>query len=328
MPGVRLGLAEREEISRGIARGESFAAIARPLGRVTSTVSREVERNGGRGRYRAVAAQRQTRWRCRRPRGRKLNHNRRLRAFVVSGLAQRWSPQQISVRLRQEFPDDPSMRVSHETIYQALFCQTRGELRNELVAALRSGRTQRRSRTRPVRHEIVSDKVMISDRPAEVADRAVPGHWEGDLIKGAFNRSGLVTLVERSTRYTMIGALPDGVTAAAVRDRLAALLGALPTHLARSLTWDQGSEMAEHSRFSMASGIDVYFCDPHSPWQRPTNENTNGLLRQYFPKGTDLRLVDQSTADQVAIELNGRPRVVLDGATPAEELDTLIAQTT
>jgi len=328
MPGVRLGLSEREEISRGIAQGESFAAIARRLGRVTSTVSREVERNGGRGRYRAVAAQHQTRWRCRRPRGRKLSHNRRLRAFVVAGLAQRWSPQQISVRLQREFPDDPSMRVSHETIYQALFCQTRGALRNELVAELRSGRTRRRSRTRPARHEIVGDKVMISDRPAEVADRAVPGHWEGDLIKGAFNRSGLVTLVERSTRYTMIGALPEGVTAAAVRDRLATLLGTLPTHLARSLTWDQGSEMSEHQRFSMASGIDVYFCDPHSPWQRPTNENTNGLLRQYFPKGTDLRLVDQRTADQVAIELNGRPRVVLDGATPAEELDDLIARTT
>lgn len=328
MPGVRLGLAEREEISRGIAQGESCAAIARRLGRVTSTVSREVERNGGRGRYRAVAGQRQTQWRCRRPRGLKLNHNRRLRDFVVAGLEQRWSPRQISVRLRREFPDDPSMRVSHETIYQALFCQARGALRKELAAELRSGRTQRRPRTRAVRHEIVSDKIMISERPAEVEDRAVPGHWEGDLIKGSFNRSGLVTLVERSTRYTMIGALPDGVTAAAVRDRLAALLGTLPTHLARSLTWDQGSEMSEHQRFSTASGIAVYFCDPHSPWQRPTNENTNGLLRQYFPKGTDLRLVDQLTADQVAIELNGRPRVVLAGATPAEQLQALLAATT
>jgi len=220
------------------------------------------------------------------------------------------------------------MRVSHETIYQALFCQPRGALRKELTAELRTGRTQRRRRSRPTRHEIVSNKVMISERPAEVEDRAVPGHWEGDLIKGAYNRSALVTLVERSTRYTMIGALPDGVTAAGVRDRLATLLGTLPTHLVRSLTWDQGSEMSEHKRFSMASGIAVYFCDPHSPWQRPTNENTNGLIRQYFPKGTDLRLIEQTTADQVAIELNGRPRVVLDGATPAEELQVLLARTT
>jgi len=328
MPGVRLGLVEREEISLGVARGESFAEIARCLGRVTSTVSREVKRNGGRGRYRAVAAERDTRWRCRRPRGLKLTHNRRLREFVVAGLQQRWSPRQISVRLQREFPDDRSMRVSHETIYQALFCQTRGALRKELAAELRTGRTQRRPRTRPARHEIVSDKIMISDRPAEVEDRAVPGHWEGDLIKGAFNRSALVTLVERSTRYTMIGALPDGVTAGAVRDRLVTLLGTLPTHLARSLTWDQGTEMSQHQRFSTASGIAVYFCDPHSPWQRPTNENTNGLLRQYFPKGTDLRLIDQTTADQVAIELNGRPRIVLDGATPAEQLQALIARTT
>jgi len=328
MPGVRLGLVEREEIAIGIARGESFAGIARRLGRVTSTVSREVKRNGGPGRYRAVAAERDTRWRCHRPRGLKLTHNPRLREFVVAGLQQRWSPRQISVRLQHEFPDDRSMRVSHETIYQALFCQTRGALRKELTAHLRTGRTQRRPRTRPARHEVLSDKIMISERPAEVEDRAVPGHWEGDLIKGSFNRSALVTLVERSTRYTMIGALPDGVTAAAVRDRLAAMLGTLPTHLARSLTWDQGTEMSQHQQFSIASGIAVYFCDPHSPWQRPTNENTNGLLRQYFPKGTDLRLIDQTTADQVAIELNGRPRIILNGATPAEQLQALIAHTT
>ena len=328
MPGDRVGLTEREEISLGIARGESFAGVARRLDRPTSTVSREVKRNGGRGRYRAVAAEREARWRCRRPRGLKLVHNVRLREFVVAGLQQRWSPRQISVRLRREFPDDPSMRVSHETIYQALFCQARGALRKELAAELRSGRTQRRPRVRPTRHEVLGTKVMISERPAEAEDRAVPGHWEGDLIKGAHNRSALVSLVERSTRYTMIGALPDGVTAAAVSERLATLMGAVPTHLARSLTWDQGSEMAQHRGFTTTSGIAVYFCDPHSPWQRPTNENTNGLLRQYYPKGTDLRLVDQTDADRVAIELNGRPRVVLDRATPAEQLQALIAHTT
>lgn len=328
MPGVRLELTDREEISIGIARGESFAVIAQRLGRPTSTVSREVHRNGGRGRYRAVGAERESRWRCRRPKGVKLSRNHRLREFVEAGLLQRWSPRQISVRLQREFPDDLSMRVSHETIYQALFCQGRSALRKELTAELRSGRARRRPRFKPARHEVVGDKVMISDRPAEVEDRAVPGHWEGDLIKGAFNRSALVTLVERSTRYTMIGSLPEGATARHVRDRLAAMMAELPEHLTRSLTWDQGTEMAEHQDFTMASGVAVYFCDPHSPWQRPTNENTNGLIRQYFPKGTDLGLVEQSTADQVAIELNGRPRVVLDGATPAEELQALIASTT
>jgi IS30 family transposase len=252
-----------------------------------------------------------------------------LRERVSAGLEQRWSPRQIAVRLRREFPDDPGAWVSHETIYKALYCQGRGGLRKELIGALRSGRTERAPRRRAEKaHRALGEKVMISERPAEVADRAVPGHWEGDLVKGAFNRSAILTLVERSSRYTILGAMPGGYSAERVRDCLIDVLPSLPTQLVRSLTWDQGTEMSLHREFTAASGIQVYFCDPHSPWQRPSNENTNGLLRQYFPKGADLNHVTQDHLDAVEIELNGRPRIVLDGATPAEAFADIVANTT
>ena len=328
MPGTRLCLEEREAIGLGIARCESFAQIARRLGRPTSTVSREVKRNGGCDRYRAIAAERQARWARKRPRSRKLRRFPALAARVSAGLERRWSPLQIAIRLRREFPHDPDARVSHETIYKALYCQGRGGLRKELISALRSGRAQRMSRSRlekARRDHRLGEFVPISERPAEVADRAVPGHWEGDLLMGAFNRTAIVTLVERSTRYTLLGHLPDGHGADVVYACLMRLIRTLPENLARSLTWDQGSEMAWHKAFTVRSGVQVYFCDPHSPWQRPTNENTNGLLRQYFPKGTDLSLISAQHLDSVAAELNGRPRLVLEGQTPAEAYAALVA---
>jgi transposase, IS30 family len=327
MPGVRLGMEERERIALGLARGERFAEIARRLGRPTSTVSREVARGGGRRCYRATVAQRSCIDRGRRPKERKLVRCPALAAAVSTGLEQRWSPGQIATRLRREFPDEPEMRVSHETIYSSLYCQGRGGLRRELISALRSGRVRRRVR-RPAesaRRNQLAPMAMISERPAEAADRAIPGHWEGDLIMGAFNRSAILTLVERSTRYTLLGDLPQGHGAEDVYACLMELMPTLPANLARSLTWDQGREMALHQQFTIDSGIQVYFCDPHSPWQRPTNENTNGLLRQYFPKGTDLNLVSKNHLDTVAIELNGRPRVVLHGETPAEAYAALVA---
>ena len=319
---------EREAIGLGLARGESFAEIARRLGRPTSTVSREVAAGGGRGAYRALAAERCARQQRRRPKERKLVRLGALAARVSEGLEQRWSPGQIAARLAREFPDDPEMRVSHETIYTSLYCQGRGGLRKELISALRTGRARRRPRSRAEqakRANVLGGIVLISERPAEAADRAVPGHWEGDLIMGAFNRSAIVTLVERSTRYTLLGDLPDGHGAHEVYACLMELMPTLPANLARSLTWDQGREMAEWQAFKVDSGIDVYFCDPHSPWQRPTNENTNGLLRQYFPKGTDLNRVSKDHLDAVAAELNGRPRVVLKGQTPAEAYAALVA---
>lgn len=328
MPGVRLGVEERESIVLGLARQESFAQIGRRLGRPTSTVSREVKRNGGRDRYGAISAQRRARWACKRPRTRKFWRCRALASRVSEGLERRWSPRQIAIRLRREFPHDPDARVSHETIYKALYCQGRGGLRKELISALRSGRAQRMSRSRleqARRDHRLGDMVPISERPAEVADRAVPGHWEGDLLMGAFNRSAIVTLVERTTRYTLLGHLPRGHGADEVYVCLMKLIRTLPDNLARSLTWDQGSEMASHKRFTIRSGVQVYFCDPHSPWQRPTNENTNGLLRQYFPKGTDLNEITPEHLDTVAAELNGRPRVVLQGQTPAEAYAALVA---
>jgi IS30 family transposase len=287
LPGTHLGLEERELIAVGLARGESFATIARRLRRPTSTISREVGRHGGRGRYRATAAQRETRWRARRPKKRKLLRCPELAARVTDGLERRWSPGQIAVRLRREFPDEPEARVSHETIYASLYCQGKGGLRRELIAALRSGRAERRPRSRvekAKRHKVLGTAIPIRDRPPEAADRAVPGHWEGDLLMGAYNRSAIVTLVERTSRYTLLGALPDSHRAQGVYDCLMELIATLPANLARSLTWDRGSEMARHHLFTIDSGIQVYFCDPHSPWQRATNENTNGLLRQYFPR--------------------------------------------
>jgi transposase, IS30 family len=322
-----LSLEEREEIRAGLQAGDSFSVIARRIGRCPSTVSREVARNGGRRRYRAVGADGAAHRRARRPKPCKLAENAGLRRRVQALLAARWSPEQIAARLRREFPDDPGMRVSHETIYQSLFVQARGALRTDLARCLRSGRTRRRSQRRPDRRGRISGMVVISERPAEIADRAVPGHWEGDLLMGAGNRSAIVTLVERQTRYVMLARIGTDHTSPAVCDAIARKILELPAQLARSLTWDQGKEMAAHARFTIRTGLPVYFCDPHSPWQRGSNENTNGLLRQYFPKGTDLAPHNQTQLDRVAAQLNARPRQTLDWATPAEKLNQLIATT-
>jgi transposase, IS30 family len=323
---LRLSLEEREEIRAGLGAGETFAAIARRIGRSASTVSREVAANGGRRRYRAVAADGAAYRRAARPKSCKLAENASLRGRVQQLLELRWSPEQIAARLKLEFPDDPGMQVSHETIYQSLFVQARGALRKDLARCLRTGRTRRRQRGRPARGQI-PNIVEISERPAEVADRAVPGHWEGDLIMGAGNRSAIATLVERHTRYVLLARVGTDKTSPAVCQAIAEQITALPDHLTRSLTWDRGKEMAGHAAFTVQTGLPVYFCDPHSPWQRGSNENTNGLLRQYFPKGTDLAVHDQAHLDHVAAELNGRPRQTLDWATPAEKLNELIAMT-
>jgi transposase, IS30 family len=324
-----LSFAEREEISRGLAAGEPLAVIARRVERPTSTISREVQRNGGRDRYRAATADRTACQRARRPKPGKLATVPALRVFVRNGLSQRWSPEQISAKLVVEFPDDEEMRVSPETIYQALYVQGRGELRRELTRCLRSGRTRRLSRgqrnTRTDRGRIV-DMVMITDRPAEIEDRAVPGHWEGDLIVGRSGRSQIGTLVERTTRFVMLVALPESRDAVTVARALQDQVGRLPEQLRRSLTWDQGKELAGHAQFTLATGIPVYFCEPHSPWQRGSNENTNGLLRQYFPKGTDLSVHTQADLDTVAAELNNRPRKTLDWMTPLEAFNQLALQ--
>jgi IS30 family transposase len=328
---LRLSLAEREEISRGLQRGESLRCIAARLGRAPSTISREVANNDGVEGYRAWRADRSACERARRPKPAKLATRPRLRAVVETWLADRWSPRQIADRLVVEFPDDLEMRVSHETIYQSLFVQGRGALRKELAVCLRSGRTQRRPQSRAARNGgrgRIIDMVMIADRPAEADDRAVPGHWEGDLLIGKDGHSAIATLVERSTRFVMLLALPEGRSAPAVRDALTRGVRRLPFELWRSLTWDQGKEMAGHARFTIETGIAVYFCDPHSPWQRGTNENTNGLLRQYFPKGTSLRHYSQQDLDTVAAQLNGRPRQTLGWMKPCEKLAELVAITT
>ena len=323
---TRLGLEQREAISRGLAAGDDFAVIARRLGRPTSTVSREVGRCGGRAGYRAADAQRSAGERAARPKQRKLLRCPEIAAVVEAGLGARWSPQQIAAKLRRDHPDEPERRVSHETIYSSLYCQGRGGLRRELIAALRTGRARRRPRTRAeqARRGGLPNMVNISERPVEVADRAVPGHWEGDLIMGAFNRSAIVTLIERQSRYCLLGDLPDGHTAEEVYACLVELIQTLPANLVRSLTWDQGKEMAMHGQFSIDTGVDVYFCDPHSPWQRPTNENMNGLLRQYFPKGTDLNRISRDHLDFVAAQLNGRPRKVLNWDSAAEVYNGLV----
>jgi transposase, IS30 family len=323
----RLSLEDREEIRAGLQAGESFAAIAGRIGRCPSTVSREVNRNGGRRRYRAVAADGAAYRRALRPKPSKLAQNKRLRTRVEELLCERWSPQQIAARLRREFPDDPGMQVSHETIYQSLFVQARGALRNDLARCLRTGRTRRRMRSQRERRGQLRDIVVISERPAEVADRAVPGHWEGDLLLGARGHSAIVTLVERHTRYVMLARIGRDKTSPAVCEAIARKILELPEQLARSLTWDRGREMAGHAQFTVRTGLPVYFCDPHSPWQRGSNENTNGLLRQYFPKGTDLSIHSQDELDRVAAQLNGRPRQTLDWDTPAERLNQLIAMT-
>jgi IS30 family transposase len=317
---LRLSEAEREEISRGLRAGESLRTIARRLGRAPSTISREVAGNGGRGRYRGWRAERRAWRRSRRPRMAKLARSPALRQLVERRLVERWSPEQIARRLRHDHPDEPRMWVSHETIYQSLFVQGRGALRKELARCLRSGRARRRPHGRSVDPAPIREMVLISERPAEVEDRAVPGHWEGDLLMGADNRSAIGTLVERRTRYVLLVALPEGRSAEHLRTALAAAIRTLPAQLRRSLTWDRGKEMADHVRFTVETGVQVYFCDPHSPWQRGSNENTNGLLRQYFPKGTDFTRYDQTQLETVARELNGRPRQTLDWMTPSEKL--------
>jgi transposase, IS30 family len=324
---LRLSLSEREEISRSLLAGEPSRHIAARLRRSPSTVSREVAFNGGRSRYRAWRAEAAAERRARRPKVAKLARSPRLRAEVERLLDERWSPQQIARRLRMDHPDDGEMRVSHETIYASLFVQARGALRKELTACLRSGRTRRRSQGRTERGGHLSDMVLISERPAEVEDRAVPGHWEGDLIIGKHGRSAIGTLVERQTRYVLLVQLPAGRLAPQVRDALAARMATLPDQLRRTLTWDRGKEMAEHVRFSIDTGMAVYFCDPHSPWQRGSNENTNGLLRQYFPKGTDLSVHDQAHLDAVARQLNNRPRQTLGWMKPSEKLAEIVAMT-
>jgi IS30 family transposase len=378
LSGRYLSFAEREEIAILEAKGCGVREIARQTNRSPSTISRELRRNAatraGSSGYRAIAAQWHADRRARRPKVAKLAANEKLRTYVqdrLSGLitrpdgtevpgptvrfigrrhgrrqdrrwAKAWSPEQISKRLQVDFPNDETMRISHEAIYQALFIQGRGALRRELTACLRTGRALRvpRARTQGRGKKFVTPEVMISERPAEAEDRAVPGHWEGDLIIG-LNKSAIGTLVERTTRFTMLLHLPPmnghgtiepvkngpplaGHGAEAVRDAIAATIGTLPEQLRRSLTWDQGSEMAQHAQLRVDSGLAIYFADPHSPWQRGTNENTNGLLRQYFPKGTDLSKHHPDDLVAVATALNGRPRQTLGWKTPAETLDQLL----
>lgn len=325
---ARLSLAEREEISRGVLANESFRRIAGRIGRSPSTVSREVALAGGRARYRAHAAEVSARDRARRPKPFKLVRSPRLREEVEAGLLQRWSPQQIAARLKLDHPDDPELRVSHETIYSSLFVQARGALRKELTACLRSGRTRRRPAKRTDLGGRILNMVMISERPADVDDRAVPGHWEGDLIIGKDGKSAIGTLVERKSRFVMLFPLRHGRTAEDVRKALVREVQRLPQELWRSLTWDQGKEMAQHARFSIETDVAVFFCDPHSPWQRGSNENTNGLLRQYFPKGIDLSQYSRRELTTVANQLNGRPRQTLDWRTPAEVFSQFVASTT
>jgi IS30 family transposase len=319
---------EREEIALGLAAGRSRAEIARLLGRDRATIGREITRNrGGNGQYRALRADRVAQLRRRRPKAAKLAVHAELRAWVQRDLSRKWSPEQIALRLGQEFADRPEMRVSHETIYQSLYVQSRGALRRELTSCLRTGRAIRRPARRvDERRGHIPNMLMISQRPAEAEDRAVPGHWEGDLIIGANNKTAIGTLVERSTRYCLLLHLPHDHRAETVRDAMLATIATLPRHLMRSLTWDQGTEMSDHAAITLASGLPIYFCDPHSPWQRGSNENTNGLLRQYFPKSTNLAQHTRDHLDFVAAELNGRPRKTLGWKTPAEALNQLLLQ--
>jgi transposase, IS30 family len=325
--GRYLSVREREEIAVGLAREESLRSIAARLGRSPSTVSREVRRNSrGRRAYRALAAQGQAQYRAARPKTAKLAGNGELRGLVAARLKQKWSPEQISVWLRRQFPDRPEMQVSHETIYQSLYVQGRGALRRELASCLRTGRALRKPRrTGGERRGKIPGMVMISERPAEVSDRAVPGHWEGDLIAGTASKSAIGTLVERSTRFVLLLHLPAGHGASAVAEAMTQAMAGLPGQLRRSLTWDQGSEMASHAQIAAATDLQIYFCDPHSPWQRGSNENTNGLLRQYFPKGTDLSVHSREDLAAVAAELNARPRKTLGWKTPAQALDEVLA---
>lgn len=321
---------EREEVSRGLAAGASCRAIAAKIGRAPSSVSREVHRNGGREGYRAADAEQAAVKRRRRPKVSKLALSPRLRLEVEQKLKLLWSPQQISAWLKQEHAGDPVMQISHETIYISLYVQGRGLLRKELTKHLRTQRTYRRARNemRPTGKRMIPNPVSISQRPAEAKDRAVPGHWEGDLLLGT-PTTAIGTLVERSTRYVMLFRLPRGaIRAEAVREGLATTILKLPASLRRSLAWDQGGEMAQHLRFTVDTGVAVYFCDPGKPWQRGTNENTNGLLRQYFPKGRSLAGIRQARLDEVADQLNGRPRMTLGWKTPALALSQLLKEST
>ena len=326
---ARLSADEREKIRCGLEAGRSLRAISVELGRAPSTVSREVNANGGRAGYNGWRAHRRACDLARRPRVAKLAGCSRLREQVETWLAvELWSPTQISAQLRIEFPDDLMMRVSAETIYQSLYVQGRGALRKELASCLRTGRAIRRTRSRIETRGRIPDMINISKRPAEIEDRAVPGHWEGDLIIGKGNKSAVGTLVERSTRYVILLYLPAGsATAEVVRTAMTAKIKTLPEHLFRSITWDQGNEMADHARFTIDTGIDVYFCDPRSPWQRGSNENTNGLLRQWMPKGTDLTIHTEADLDAIAYKLNNRPRQTLGWMKPSQALARLVAPT-
>ncbi|PBC87103.1 IS30 family transposase [Streptomyces sp. Ag82_O1-15] len=333
-PSRYLREADRIHIADRLRENASIRTIAKELGRSPSTVSREIRRNGTPGRggrlhYRPHAAQSRADARRPRPKPGKIGQSTELQEFIQQHLSMRWSPEQIVQQLRRNFPDRPEMNVVHETIYQALYVQGRGELRRELTRALRTGRAMRKPRRQAQQRapRFPVPMVMISDRPAEAADRAVPGHWEGDLIIGKNNGSAIGTLVERSTRYLMLVHLPNGRAPHLVRDALLDTILDLPAQLKRSLTWDQGVEMGRHHEFATAADMPVYFCDPASPWQRGSNENTNGLLRQYFPKGTDLAAHTREHLDAVATELNTRPRKTLGWQTPAERMHTLLATT-
>ncbi len=323
-----LTFAEREEISRGVVVGQSVRSIAASLARAPSTVSREISRNGGRQRYRANKAD-QAAWdRAYRPKTCKLVQNRALARIVRGKLKKLWSPEQIAGWLKHTYPDDENFQVSHETIYRSLFIQARGALKKELMQHLRRTRAMRRSRHHTQKtddHGRITNTVSISERPASVEDRAVPGHWEGDLISGTRN-THIATLVERHTRYVMLAKV-NGKDSETVINALIKQAHKLPRELYKSLTWDRGSEMADHRRFTLATDIDVYFCDPQNPWQRGSNENTNGLLRQYFPKGTDLSVHTQTKLNAVARQLNERPRKTLDYETPAERFNQCVAST-
>jgi transposase, IS30 family len=335
MAGLRLSLQEREDIACCRAERMGVRAIAAAIGRDPATVSRELRRgmSSSPRRYRPLQAQLAAGSRAARSRPRKLAPGTPLRARVVQGMRDGWSPLQIAGRLKREFPGRPEMHVSHETIYQALYVQGTGSLREEIAAAIRCGRARRRGpAARPGTAETrgkIPGMINISQRPAEAADRAVPGHWEGDLIIGARQRSAVATLAERTTRFTMLIALPAGHGADAVADALTGKITALPAQLLRSLTWDQGKEMSGHAAFTIDTGIPVYFADPHSPWQRGTSENTNGLIRYYLPKGSDLSGHTQDDLDAIARKLNTRPRRILGYATPAEALSQhLVAELT
>jgi IS30 family transposase len=326
---LALTVCEREEISRGLAGQESVRGIAQRLDRAPSTISREIRRHGGRAAYRAQRADRRAWAQARRPKGCRLARSARLRRLIAAKLARQWSPQQITGWLRRTFPGDPDRQVSHETIYRSLFVQSRGVLKRELTQHLRRRRTRRQPRA--VHHVghypgHIVDAVSIRQRPADAADRAVPGHWEGDLLMGARRASQIATLVERQSRYVLLVRVPAVDTQTVVR-ALAHRVRRLPIGLRRSLTWDRGTEFAAHRDFTVATNVQVYFCDPQSPWQRGSNENTNGLLRQYLPKGTDFSRYTQAQLDAIARRLNTRPRLTLGFQTPAAKLAAIVAST-